>query len=93
MTGTADWTISNGSSANADHSSATSGSVSFSQGANNRSFTYTSVGDAVDEDNETQPVNEPLIQTEQEPVERQIQEQEQVEESAPTITITSGGGY
>ena len=47
--------------------------------------------DVVDEDNETQPVNEPLIQTEQEPVERQIQEQEQQEESAPTITIS--GGY
>ena len=53
LTGTVDWTISNGSSANADHSSATSGSVSFSQGSNNRTFNYTSVNDAVDEDNET----------------------------------------
>ena len=33
LTGTVDWTISNGSSANADHSSATSGSLSFSQGS------------------------------------------------------------
>ena len=37
--------------------------------------------------------DEPPIQQEQETIERQIQEQEQVEESAPTITITSGGGY
>ena len=37
--------------------------------------------DVVEGDNETEPVNEPPIQTDQE------------EESAPTITITSGGGY
>jgi len=49
--------------------------------------------DVVEGGNETEPVNESPIQTEQEPVERQIQEQEQQEDSTPTITIRSGGGY
>ncbi|MFL2997163.1 MAG: Calx-beta domain-containing protein [Candidatus Neomarinimicrobiota bacterium] len=53
LSGVVNWAISNGSTVDADHSSATSGSVTFTQGSNNRTFTYTSDDDAVDENFET----------------------------------------
>jgi hypothetical protein len=53
LAGVVNWAISNGSTVDGDHSSATSGSLNFTQGTDSKTFTYTSEDDAVDENFET----------------------------------------
>ena len=53
LTGTVDWAITNVSTTSADHSTATSGQVTFTESQDTRSFNYRATGDTFDEPNET----------------------------------------
>ena len=53
LAGVVNWAISNGSTVDGDHSSATSGSLTFNQGNDSKTFNYISEDDAVDENFET----------------------------------------